>query len=134
MPVDVYVGGDHATRHLIYARFWHKFLFDIGKVSSEEPFPRLEFLGFILGENGQKMSKSKGNVVNPDDVVKQFGADAFRLYEMFIAPFESTVSWSTDGLVGTLRFIEKVWRISEKATASESDMELQKCFIKRSRR
>lgn len=112
MPVDVYVGGDHATRHLIYARFWHKFLFDIGVVSGQEPFPRLEFLGFILAEDGRKMSKRWKNVVNPDDMVERFGADAFRLYEMFIGPFENTVKWNTDGLVGTYRFLEKVWKIS----------------------
>jgi len=120
MPVDVYVGGDHATRHLIYARFWHKFLFDIGSVSSEEPFPRLEFLGFILAEDGRKMSKRWKNVINPDDVIKQFGADAFRLYEMFIGPFESTVPWSTNGLVGTYRFIEKVCIVSEKVFITNS--------------
>ncbi len=116
MPVDVYVGGDHATRHLIYARFWHKFLFDIGVVTTEEPFPRLEFLGFILAEDGRKMSKRWKNVVNPDDVVKQFGADAFRLYEMFIGPFEGTVPWSTNGLVGTYRFVEKFWRAKSLVT------------------
>lgn len=118
MPVDVYVGGDHATRHLIYARFWHKFLFDIGSVSTEEPFPRLEFLGFILAEDGRKMSKRWGNIVNPDEMVKRFGADAFRLYEMFIGPFEGTVPWNTDGMVGTRRFVEKVWRVYEKLAAS----------------
>ncbi len=116
MPVDVYVGGDHATRHLIYARFWHKFLYDIGTVSTEEPFPRLEFLGFILAEDGRKMSKRWKNIVNPDDVIAQFGADAFRLYEMFIGPFESTVPWNTDGLVGTRRFVEKVWRSQSKVS------------------
>ena len=116
MPVDVYVGGDHATRHLIYARFWHKFLYDIGTVSTEEPFPRLEFLGFILAEDGRKMSKRWKNIVNPDDVIAQFGADAFRLYEMFIGPFESTVPWNSDGLVGTRRFIEKVWRLQSKVS------------------
>ena len=114
MPVDVYVGGDHATRHLIYARFWHKFLFDIGVVSTEEPFPRLEFLGFILAEDGRKMSKRWGNVVNPDEMVERFGADAFRLYEMFIGPFENTVAWSTNGLVGTYRFLERVLRLKSK--------------------
>ena len=114
LPVDVYVGGDHATRHLIYARFWHKFLYDINVVSDLEPFPRLEFLGFILAEDGRKMSKRWGNIVNPDDMVNRFGADAFRLYEMFIGPFENTVPWSTDGLVGTRRFVEKVWRQREK--------------------
>lgn len=110
LPVDVYVGGDHATRHLIYARFWHKFLLDIDVVSTLEPFPRLEFLGFILAEDGRKMSKRWGNIINPDEMVDRFGADAFRLYEMFIGPFENTVPWSTDGLVGTRRFVEKVWR------------------------
>jgi leucyl-tRNA synthetase len=120
MPVDVYVGGDHATRHLIYARFWHKFLFDIGAVSTEEPFPRLEFLGFILAEDGRKMSKRWGNIVNPDEMVERFGADAFRLYEMFIGPFENTVPWKTDGVVGTYRFIERMVRFSEKLSAASS--------------
>ncbi len=114
MPVDVYVGGDHATRHLIYARFWHKFLFDIGSVTTEEPFPRLEFLGFILANDGRKMSKRWKNVVNPDDVIATFGADAFRLYEMFIGPFENTACWNNDGMVGTYRFIERVWRLGMK--------------------
>lgn len=118
--VDVYVGGDHATRHLIYARFWHKFLYDIGVVSTEEPFPRLEFLGFILAEDGRKMSKRWGNVINPDDMVERFGADAFRLYEMFIGPFENTVPWSTDGLVGTFRFIERVIKLSASVQINNS--------------
>ncbi len=130
MPVDVYVGGDHATRHLIYARFWHKFLYDIGVVSTIEPFPRLEFLGFILAEDGRKMSKRWKNVVNPDDVIKQFGADAFRLYEMFIGPFESTVPWSTNGLVGTYRFIEKVWTLSQKEFLSKESSSLHKTIKK----
>jgi leucyl-tRNA synthetase len=120
-PVDVYVGGDHATRHLIYARFWHKFLYDINVVSHEEPFPRLEFLGFILAEDGRKMSKRWKNIVNPDDVVKQFGADAFRLYEMFIGPFESTAPWSTNGLVGTYRFVEKVVYLSQNLQKNTND-------------
>ncbi|MDB4984312.1 MAG: leucine--tRNA ligase [Patescibacteria group bacterium] len=115
MPVDIYSGADHATRHLIYARFWHKFLFDIGAVSTEEPFPRLEFLGYILDKNGKKFSKRDGNGIDPTDVVNQFGADAFRLYEMFIGPFEQTARWDMNGMVGTLRFVEKVWKISEKA-------------------
>jgi len=118
-PVDVYVGGDHATRHLIYARFWHKFLYDIKAVSYEEPFPRLEFLGFILAEDGRKMSKRWKNVLNPDEMVERFGADAFRLYEMFIGPFENTAPWSTNGLVGTYRFIEKVWKLGGLATKSD---------------
>ena len=107
-PVDVYVGGDHAVRHLIYARFWHKFLYDIKVVHTIEPFMRLEFLGFILAEDGKKMSKRWGNVINPDDIVKQNGADALRVYEMFMGPFENTIAWSTDGLVGAQRFIERV--------------------------
>jgi leucyl-tRNA synthetase len=126
MGVDVYVGGDHATRHLIYARFWHKFLYDIGVVSQEEPFPRLEFLGFILAEDGRKMSKRWKNVVNPDDMVERFGADAFRLYEMFIGPFENTAPWSTNGLVGTYRFIEKVWNLFEKMESAKSDSKIEK--------
>ncbi len=113
--VDVYVGGDHAVRHLIYARFWHKFLYDIGSVSTIEPFARLEFLGFILAEDGRKMSKRYGNVINPTEVVANHGADAFRIYEMFMAPFENTVAWSTASIAGTTRFVERVWRIKEKA-------------------
>ncbi len=112
-PVDVYVGGDHAVRHLIYARFWHKFLYDIGAVSTTEPFARLEFLGFILAEDGRKMSKRYGNVINPDDVVARHGADTFRVYEMFMGPFENTVAWSTASIVGVSRFIERVWRAAE---------------------
>lgn len=109
-PVDVYVGGDHAVRHLIYARFWHKFLYDIDAVSTTEPFARLEFLGFILAEDGRKMSKRYGNVINPDDVVSKVGADVFRLYEMFMGPFENTVAWSPASINGISRFIERVWR------------------------
>lgn len=116
-PVDVYVGGDHAVRHLIYARFWHKFLYDIGAVSTIEPFARLEFLGFILAEDGRKMSKRYGNVINPTDVVKTYGADAFRTYEMFMGPFENTVAWSTASITGTARFIDRVWRLSESVSA-----------------
>jgi leucyl-tRNA synthetase len=126
-PVDVYVGGDHAVRHLIYARFWHKFLYDIGVVHTEEPFERLEFLGFILAEDGRKMSKRWGNVINPDDVIAQVGADSFRLYEMFMGPFENTVAWSTNSLVGTRRFIERVWRLAnavQDADAPAADIEL----------
>ena len=110
-PVDVYVGGDHAVRHLIYARFWHKFLYDIGSVSTIEPFARLEFLGFILAEDGRKMSKRYGNVINPTDVINTYGADAFRTYEMFMGPFENTVAWSTASIAGTARFIERVWKV-----------------------
>lgn len=120
-PVDVYVGGDHATRHLIYARFWHKFLFDIGVVHDEEPFKRLEFLGFILAPDGRKMSKRLGNVINPDDVVAEYGADSLRLYEMFMAPFEQTVSWDTKSIVGVERFLERVWKLQSKVTEGVTD-------------
>ena len=116
--VDVYVGGDHATRHLIYARFWHKFLFDIGVVSTVEPFARLEFLGFILAEDGRKMSKRWGNIINPDDVVAEYGADTLRLYEMFMAPFEATAVWSTNNIVGVKRFLERVEKIKLKSGES----------------
>jgi leucyl-tRNA synthetase len=118
-PVDVYVGGDHAVRHLIYARFWHKFLYDLGSVSTIEPFKRLEFLGFILAEDGRKMSKRWGNIINPDDIVKQNGADTLRVYEMFMGPFENTVAWSTNGLVGAQRFMERVNGLAEHITENE---------------
>jgi leucyl-tRNA synthetase len=120
-PVDVYVGGDHAVRHLIYARFWHKFLYDIGVVHSIEPFTRLEFLGFILAEDGRKMSKRWGNVINPDDIVKENGADTLRVYEMFMGPFENTVAWSTNSLVGAQRFLERVNGLSEHISGNEPE-------------
>ena len=125
MPVDVYVGGDHATRHLIYARFWHKFLYDQKIVSTPEPFARLEFLGLILASDGRKMSKRWGNVINPDDMVREFGADAFRLYEMFMGPFEQSIAWNTNGMVGTRRFLEKVWRFREKIKNQKSKIKNQ---------
>ncbi len=115
MPVDLYVGGaEHATRHLLYARFWHKFLFDLGAVSTEEPFRKLFHVGLILAEDGRKMSKRWGNVINPDDVIREFGADSFRLYEMFMGPFSQSVNWSTKGVVGMKRFLERVWGINSK--------------------
>jgi len=114
-PVDFYVGGaEHATRHLIYARFWHKFLFDIGAVSNIEPFTKLQSVGLILAEDGRKMSKRWNNVINPDDVVAEFGADAMRLYEMFMGPFDQACAWSTKGVIGCRRFLEKVWVLGEK--------------------
>ncbi|HNQ74597.1 MAG TPA: leucine--tRNA ligase [Verrucomicrobiota bacterium] len=116
--VDLYVGGtEHAVLHLLYARFWHKVLFDLGYVSTPEPFFKLVNQGLILGEDGQKMSKSRGNVVNPDDILKEFGADAFRLYEMFIGPLQDTKPWSTKGVEGVYRFLGRVWRlfVDEKA-------------------
>jgi leucyl-tRNA synthetase len=109
-PVDFYVGGaEHATRHLIYARFWHKFLFDIGVVAHDEPFIRLQHVGLVAGEDGRKMSKRWGNVINPDTVVAEFGADSLRIYEMFMGPFDQAVSWNTRGLVGAKRFLDRTW-------------------------
>lgn len=121
-PVDFYVGGaEHATRHLIYARFWHKFLFDIGAVAYDEPFKKLQTVGLIMAEDGRKMSKRWGNVVNPDDVIAEYGADTFRTYEMFIGPFDQSANWSTKGLAGPHRFLEKVWRLQEKLTEKSSE-------------
>lgn len=123
-PVDFYVGGaEHATRHLIYARFWHKFLFDLGVVSHDEPFTRLQHVGLIMGEDGRKMSKRWGNVINPDDVVAQYGADSLRLYEMFMGPFDQAVSWSTKGLIGVSRFLEKAFLAVEKVVNDNSQEE-----------
>ncbi|MBT9169023.1 MAG: Leucine--tRNA ligase [Syntrophomonadaceae bacterium] len=114
-PVDMYVGGmEHATRHLIYARFWHKFLFDIGVVSTEEPFSELKTVGLIQAEDGRKMSKRWGNVINPDEIVSSVGADALRVYEMFMGPFAHTIRWDKRGVVGSRRFIERVWKLVDK--------------------
>jgi len=122
-PVDLYVGGaEHATRHLIYARFWHKFLFDIEAVNYDEPFTRLQYVGLILAEDGRKMSKRWGNVINPDDIVEKYGADSMRVYEMFMGPFDQACAWSTNGLVGARRFIEKVWNYcADNNFADKSD-------------
>jgi leucyl-tRNA synthetase len=110
--VDLYVGGtEHAVLHLLYARFWHKVLFDLGYVSKPEPFQRLVNQGVILGEDNQKMSKSRGNIVNPDDVIDQYGADAFRCYEMFMGPLEQMKPWSMRGVEGVARFLARVWRL-----------------------
>jgi leucyl-tRNA synthetase len=112
MPVDIYIGGaEHAVLHLLYARFWHKFLYDIGAVHTKEPFYKLFNQGMILGDNNEKMSKSKGNVVNPDDIVHSHGADTLRLYEMFMGPLDADVAWSTTGLDGARRFLDRVWRL-----------------------
>jgi leucyl-tRNA synthetase len=114
-PVDFYVGGaEHATRHLIYARFWHKFLYDIGVVNYEEPFTRLQHVGIILAEDGRKMSKRWGNVINPDEIVENFGADSLRVYEMFMGPFSQSSSWSTNGLVGAKKFLDKTWKVFQE--------------------
>lgn len=112
LPVDIYIGGaEHAVLHLLYARFWHKFLYDIGVVPTKEPFQKLFNQGMILGENNEKMSKSKGNVVNPDEIVESHGADTLRLYEMFMGPLDASVAWSTKGLDGSRRFLDRVWRL-----------------------
>lgn len=114
MPVDWYNGGmEHTTLHLLYSRFWHKVLYDIGAVSMPEPYAKRTSHGMILGENNEKMSKSKGNVVNPDEIVEEYGADTFRMYEMFIGDFEKTVPWSSTGIKGCRRFIDKVWKLQE---------------------
>ncbi|MEK7607677.1 MAG: leucine--tRNA ligase [Patescibacteria group bacterium] len=113
--VDFYVGGaEHATRHLIYARFWHKFLYDIGIVSTLEPFKKLQSVGLIMGEDGKKMSKRFGNIVNPDLIVKTYGADTLRLYEMFMGPFDQAIAWNTNGMIGSRRFLERVWKLRQK--------------------
>ncbi|QFT90270.1 Leucine--tRNA ligase [Bacillus sp. THAF10] len=112
LPVDIYIGGaEHAVLHLLYARFWHKFLYDIGVVPTKEPFQKLFNQGMILGENNEKMSKSKGNVVNPDEIIASHGADTLRLYEMFMGPLEASIAWSTNGLDGSRRFLDRVWRL-----------------------
>ncbi|PFW51250.1 leucine--tRNA ligase [Priestia megaterium] len=112
LPVDIYIGGaEHAVLHLLYARFWHKFLYDIGVVPTKEPFQKLFNQGMILGENNEKMSKSKGNVVNPDEIVESHGADTLRLYEMFMGPLDASIAWSTKGLDGVRRFLDRVWRL-----------------------
>ena len=120
LPVDWYNGGmEHTTLHLLYSRFWHKFLYDIGVVGTPEPYKKRTSHGMILGENGEKMSKSKGNVVNPDEIVRDYGADTMRLYEMFIGDFEKTAPWNTNSLKGCKRFLDRVWALSEKLDNSD---------------
>lgn len=128
LPVDLYIGGaEHAVLHLLYARFWHKVLYDLGVVSTKEPFRKLVNQGMILGENNEKMSKSRGNVINPDDIVSKFGADTLRMYEMFMGPLEATKPWNESGVEGVHRFLNRVWRLfvsedgslSAKISASE---------------
>jgi leucyl-tRNA synthetase len=112
MPIDLYVGGaEHAVLHLLYSRFWHKVLYDRGVVSTPEPFQKLVNQGMILGENNEKMSKSRGNVINPDDIVREYGADSLRLYEMFMGPLEATKPWSMEGVSGVNNFLGRVWRM-----------------------
>jgi len=115
LPVDIYIGGvEHAVLHLLYARFWHKFLYDLGLVPTKEPFKRLVNQGLILGPDHEKMSKSRGNVVNPDEVIKKYGADTLRIYEMFMGPFEKVKPWDTQGIIGVHRFLNRVWEFSKK--------------------
>lgn len=112
LPVDIYIGGaEHAVLHLLYARFWYKFLYDLGVVPNKEPFQKLFNQGMILGDNNEKMSKSKGNVVNPDDVVEKYGADTLRMYEMFMGPLDASIAWSENGLEGSRKFLDRVWRL-----------------------
>ncbi|NLD26703.1 MAG: leucine--tRNA ligase, partial [Acholeplasmataceae bacterium] len=130
LPVDLYIGGtEHAVLHLLYSRFWHKVLYDCGIVKTKEPFQKLFNQGMILGEDGEKMSKSKGNVVNPDDIVRQYGADTLRLYEMFMGPLEATKPWSTTGVEGPRRFLERVYRFyTEIANINDNDKTLEKVY------
>jgi leucyl-tRNA synthetase len=122
MPVDLYVGGgEHAVLHLLYSRFWHKVLFDIGEVKGPEPFLKLVHQGMILGENGEKMSKARGNVVNPDDVVRDYGADALRVYEMFMGPLEQVKPWQTSGIEGVRRFLDRAWNVAAGALDAAPD-------------
>ncbi|MBI4991791.1 MAG: leucine--tRNA ligase [Candidatus Harrisonbacteria bacterium] len=138
MPVDVYIGGvEHAVLHLLYARFWHKVLFDIGAVSTKEPFQKLVNQGLILGPDGQKMSKSRGNVVNPDEMIEKFGADSLRLYEMFMGPLEDAKPWQTDGIVGLYRFLTRIYNLvigfkkaKEKLADSDKSVALDRLLHK----
>ena len=129
LPVDLYVGGaEHAVLHLLYSRFWHKVLYDQGILPTPEPFKKLFHQGMILGENGEKMSKSRGNVVNPDDIVADYGADTLRTYEMFIGAFELSAGWSEDGVKGCRRFLERVWKLQDILTEDmgySKDMEIK---------
>jgi leucyl-tRNA synthetase len=115
LPVDIYVGGvEHAVLHLLYARFWHKFLYDLGLVPTKEPFNKLVNQGLILGPDHEKMSKSRGNVINPDEVVEKYGADTLRMYEMFMGPFEEVKPWDTQGIIGVHRFLNRIWELTKK--------------------
>jgi len=121
LPVDLYIGGaEHAVLHLLYSRFWHKVLFDLGLISNSEPFQRLINQGMILGEGGVKMSKSLGNVINPDDIIDSFGADSMRIYEMFLGPLQVSKPWATKGLTGVHRFLKRVWTVSEKEMSDDT--------------
>ncbi|UAC47622.1 leucine--tRNA ligase [Bacillus aquiflavi] len=130
LPVDIYIGGaEHAVLHLLYARFWHKFLYDIGVVHTKEPFQKLFNQGMILGANNEKMSKSKGNVVNPDEVIESHGADTLRLYEMFMGPLDASIAWSTNGLDGSRRFLDRIWRlfVNEDGSLNSKIQDVEEC-------
>ncbi|MBR6664063.1 MAG: class I tRNA ligase family protein, partial [Alphaproteobacteria bacterium] len=135
MNVDWYNGGmEHTTLHLLYSRFWHKFLYDCGYVPTKEPYNKRTSHGMILAENGEKMSKSRGNVINPDDIVNNYGADTFRLYEMFIGPFDQVAMWSEESLMGVYRFVGKVYNLIKKVHAdvkpTENDLRaMHKCIL-----
>ncbi|MDO5324948.1 MAG: class I tRNA ligase family protein, partial [Clostridia bacterium] len=127
LPVDWYNGGmEHTTLHLLYSRFWHRFLYDIGVVPTPEPYQKRTSHGMILGGDGEKMSKSRGNVINPDEIVDELGADAFRMYEMFMGAFDQAIPWSTDGARGCRRFLDRVWRMMEFMTDDEGVSEYMK--------
>ncbi|WP_020007458.1 leucine--tRNA ligase [Salinicoccus albus] len=127
LPVDLYIGGaEHAVLHLLYARFWHKVLYDIGVVHTKEPFQKLYNQGMILGEGNEKMSKSKGNIINPDDIISSHGADTLRLYEMFMGPLDASVAWSENGLDGARRFLDRVWRLFISEDGSVKDTVVDK--------
>ena len=131
LPVDLYIGGaEHAVLHLLYARFWHKVLYDCGVVPTKEPFQKLFHQGMILGENNEKMSKSRGNVVNPDEIITTHGADALRVYEMFMGPLEASLPWSTTGLDGARRWLDRVWRLFDEydKLSDENDHSLDKIY------
>lgn len=139
LPVDLYVGGaEHANLHLLYARFWHKVLYDLGKVSSKEPFKKVIHPGVILGPNGEKMSKSRGNVINPNEVIEEWGADSLRLFEMFLGPIDQAKPWQTKGISGGYRFLKRVWRLivaengtlSTKLIEQEESLETKKILHK----
>ena len=132
LPIDWYNGGmEHTTLHLLYSRFWHKFLYDIGVVPTKEPYQKRTSHGMILGENGEKMSKSRGNVINPDDVVNEYGADTFRTYEMFIGAFDQATPWSMNGVKGCYKFLEKVWNLQNiLIDGDEYSKELESAFHK----
>jgi leucyl-tRNA synthetase len=130
LPVDWYNGGmEHTTLHLLYSRFWHRFLYDIGAVPCPEPYVKRTSHGMILGENGEKMSKSRGNVINPDDIVAEIGADAFRLYEMFMGAFDQAIPWSTQGARGCFRFLERVWKLQDMVTDEKAESDALKAVL-----